>query len=149
MILSQGPQDNILEIVCILIFINEYELELGLDLCKSIREMSQQTISVQQDIVKIHHPLFLAACLVKLVYLAYLGTPGPFVRLHQFRVVQILLRGYEVVLALRNAAGNLSRLIDLVIQLHLLDTSFDHSLAVILVINGKSRRKIQQSGILP
>ena len=50
---------------------------------KCIRKAGQKAVGVQQDIVKVHHPLLLAALLVKPVDLAYLRPAGALVRFGQ------------------------------------------------------------------
>ena len=99
-ILGQGPQNHILQIVGVLVLIDEYKLEFGLDLGKSLRVVSQKAVSVQQDIVEIHYPLLLATLLVHLVNALDKRTAGALVGLNQLRMVKILLRGDEIVLAL-------------------------------------------------
>ncbi len=149
MILCQGSKYHILEIVGILVLIHQYELETGLDLGESIRMIGQKAVGIQEDIVEIHHPLLLALSLVHLIYALDERTAGSLVRFNQFRMVKILLRSDEIVLALGYAAGDFVGLVDLVIQLEFLDAALYESFAIVLVIDGESRRKIQQSGILP
>ena len=60
----------------------------------------------------------------------------------------VVCRSDEVVLTLRDTAAYLRWLINLIIQLFLLYDSLNERLGIILIIDGKARRKTQQLRIL-
>ena len=64
MILRKCPKYHILKVIGILILIYQNELELCLNLSKSLRKTCQKAVRIQKDIIKIHHPLLFATGLI-------------------------------------------------------------------------------------
>ena len=148
MLPRQCQQNLVLRQVRVLILVDEDVVETRRDLRPCLREVTQQHVHIQQDIIEIHHPAAAALLLVdfeNLVDLRLLLHP---VHLAQLRGSGIGVGIEKTVLGHRNLREHFLRLVDLLVEPQLPDGSLDGALRIGSVVNRKGRRIAQLRGIV-
>ena len=133
----QLEYDAMLRIVRILILIHQYITELLPVTDQHLRKVTEQNISIHQQIVEIHRSRLPAPFPVTGIYITegwHFGCHVPFI---SFFIGGISRRRNQVVFGTRNACLYHPRFISLFVQPHLLDDGADQAFAIRRVINGE------------
>ena len=137
LLLAQLHHDAHLGVVGVLILVNQEEVEpVGVflpDVLMLLKELEGKS----QQIVEIHGVGLLATLHIRNENFSHTWHFGTLVGLIQFLVAGIVLRTHQVVLSHRNAAVDGGRLVDLLVESHLLDDGLDERARVALIVDGK------------
>ena len=137
-IFMHGPQEFdhfILSGVGILVLIDEDVFEFVLVLGKTLRYILQQFIKFKQEVIKIHRAVFKTTLYIGIIDLPDSRTVGPHILLLQSVVIPVFGRTDQGVLGRRYPVVHLVRLIQFIIEIHLVDNRFHHTLGIIRIIN--------------
>ena len=137
LLLTELHDDRHLNVVGILILIHQDIIEAGGIFVANILMLPEELIGKRQQIIEIHGIGLLAALHVSHENLTNLRDLRTLVLLEDSRIALISRSTHQVVLRHRNLGMNGSRLILLIIQLHLLHYRLDQRARVTFVINGK------------
>lgn len=123
--------------VGVLILVNQEEVEpVGIflpDVLMLLKELEGKS----QQIVEIHGVGLLATLHIRNENFSQTWHFGTLVGLIRFLVAGVVLRTHQVVLSHRNATVDGGRLVDLLVESHLLDDGLDERARVALVVDGK------------
>ena len=137
LLLAQLHHDAHLGVVGVLILVNQKEVEpVGIflpDVLMLLKELEGKS----QQIVEIHGVGLLATLHIRNENFSHTWHFGTLVGLIQFLVAGVVLRTHQVVLSYRDAAVDGGRLVDLLVESHLLDDGLDERARVALVVDGK------------
>ena len=121
---------DVLGEVRVLILVYQNVAEAAADLLKGIRKIAEKDMGVDEYVVEIHRSGNLAFLGVKTVNVAEAPPAGHLVLLDGRRCAGVDGGGDQTVLGRRNAVGDFSGLVDLVVQFQLLDALLHRGAAV-------------------
>ena len=142
--LRQLLEDQVLRHVGVLVLVHHDVRETAGDRLERLLVVPQQVVHIQQDVVEIHHPALLELLLVARIHLAQARPLGVAVLRLQLRIALVGRDRDEVVLGHRDAGQHVARLVDLVVQAHLLHAGLDGALRVGRIIDGEVLRIPQE-----
>ena len=137
--LCQLPHNAPLSIVRVLILIDQDIAEAFGITFEDIGVLFEKTISINQQIVKVHSICQAATLAIPLVYIVCRRNLGLFVIISQALVVLVIKGRYEPAFCCRYTFGNGIGLVYLVIELHLLYNALYKTARVALVVYCKLR----------
>src|SRR5690606_1324678 len=137
---GQFTDNQVLRKIGILILIDHEVFKLVLVFMQYIGKLPKQHVRFKQQIIKIHGARFVTTLGIRKVDLSQLSTSiGKIFCLYLF-VTGILLCRDQVVLRRGDPVIYKIRIVQLVVQLHLLQDTANKALAIICIVNGKIER---------
>ena len=146
-VLGQLEHDAVLGHVRVLILVHKNVAELLLVAGQHVGMVAEEQEGIEQQVVEVHRVGLAATLPVAAVHVAQGGHLGRTVVLIRFLVAGIVGRRHEVVLRVGDARLYQPRLIDLLVELHLLDDGAYQALAVGRVVDGELTCEAQHVGL--
>ena len=146
--LRQLLQDQVLRLVRVLVLVHHQVREAPGDGGECLRVIPEQVVHIQQDVVEVHHPALLELLLVALVDLPQARALGVVVLRLELLGGLVGRIGNEVILGHGDAGEHLARLVDLVVESHLLHAGLDGALRVGGIVDGEIGRIAQRFRVL-
>ena len=140
----QQTGQHILGIVGVLIFVYQHIAELVLIELEHVRVVLQQQHGFHDNVVKVER-----ASLAHLLFVPLVHVRNLFAEVIPCSVGGELLRGHQLVFRARDHADDRARIEGFRLKVQLLEHVCDHTLFVILVVDGKRRIEAQQIVIPP
>ena len=145
-VLGQLEHDAVLGHIRVLILVHEDVAELLLVAGQHVGMVAEEQEGIEQQVVEVHRVGLAATLPVAAIDVAQSRYLGRAVVLIRFLVAGIVGRRHEVVLRVGDARLDQPRLINLLVELHLLDNGAYQALAVGRVIDGELMREAQHIG---
>ena len=126
-----------LGIIGILILVHQHISELRSILYAYLRIISEKEESMHQQIIEVHGITLSTSLPITTVNVANGWHLGFHVCLYNRRIRSVSIRQDEVILGIADATLHITRLVNLVIQLHFFNDALDQTLRIRSVIDGK------------
>ena len=147
--LAEFLQNEVLGEVGVLVLVHENVVEPVCNGGQRVREILEQNVHVQENVIEIHHAGSLAFLRIFRVDIAYFRLFGMGVVDDCLGICLVGGRSDQIVLGHRYAPENILRLIDLVVQMHLLEAGLDGADRVAGVVDREGGRVSEPVRELP